>query len=223
MNRAVHVYLAHVAWDNETTLRQLQALAATEQRQAERYSHPLRLRSFVASRHLLTSALNELEPNTEDWRFSRHNNRLVLDPQQSHWHVSLSHSQEWVACVLAPTAHCGIDLEQRQANPRYMAIAQRFFHEKEYQWLLAEPEESRFDVFVDIWTRKEACVKAWHCGLAHHLASINFNNTRLEPASYPQDLAECPLTLHHWSSADWQLCAAVNLAQPHWHFKEIPL
>lgn len=219
----IHVYLAAVDWDETATARHLQALAASDRQHAERYSHPLRLRSFVASRQLLGLALNEIEQRVENWRFDRKDHRLVLDPHQTGLHASLSHSQDWVACILANTPHCGVDLEQRQANPRYMAIARRFFHDDEYRWLQAEPEASRFDVFVDIWTRKEACVKAWHGGLAHHLASINFNPLRLEPASSPEHFAEKPLTLKNWSSAHWQLCAAVNIEQPDWHFRQVTL
>ena len=225
MTLPVYVYTARVDWDSHTTHHYLQTLTTTDQQQAKRYTHALRLRSFVGSRLLLKRALNDIEQKNQDWHFGRQGHRLILDAAQTKLHASLSHSQDWVACVVSHSAHCGIDIEQRQPNPSYLAIAQRFFHPQEYLWLLNEPESSRFEVFVDVWTRKEASVKAWHVGLAHHLASIRFDAAQLSPVACPTAFAAIPLTLHTWSCADWQLCAAVHVhpQEPDWHYQEVCL
>jgi phosphopantetheinyl transferase len=49
-------------------------------------------------------------------------------------------------------------------------------------------------VFLDFWTRKEACVKAWHQGLAHHLASVIFNMNTNNPINTPSVYQNLPLT-----------------------------
>lgn len=217
------VYLAQVNWSDHETRQHLLGLAEEDRQQAARYRHPERLRSFVASRWLLRQALTGSEGRDANWRFGRQHNRLTLDPQQTSRHASLSHTPNWVACILSDSRHCGIDLEQRQPNPRLMAIAQRFFHPDEYQWLLATPDDQRLDLFLDLWTRKEACVKAWHCGLAHHLAAIRFNRAMLAPASCPDAYRMLPLTVQCWRTPTWQLCAAVNSTATTWRLHQLTL
>ncbi len=224
MSSDVHIFVAHVGWSGTETAVRLQLLPDVDQDHARRYLHPLRLQNFIASRQLLRQALSTLGHYTpNEWHFNYQQRRLTLDPEQTIWHTSLSHSQHWVACVLATTPHCGIDIEYRVNKPKFMAIAQRFFHPEEHQLLLAEPDASRLDLFLDLWTRKEACVKAWHRGLAHHLASVQFDKNSLAPYHYPAELCRIPLAVNHWHSADWQLAAAVHLPSPNWQLHHLAL
>ncbi len=221
MNSPVYVFTAYANWDIETTHARCRQSPQADQLQAQRYRHPFRLRSFVASRLLLRQALTQLAGvAAQDWLFDYQQQRLQLNPQQTDWHTSLSHSGEWLACVLAKTPHCGIDIETKTANPRFMAIAQRFFHVQEYQQLVALAEPQRYALFLDFWTRKEACVKAWHRGLAHHLAAISFEQSSLNPVSYPSEFAALPLTINTLQHHDWQLACAVHQQQPLWIFEE---
>jgi 4'-phosphopantetheinyl transferase len=217
----VHVYVARTNWDEKTTQQHLKSLPHTEQAYSQRYTHPLRLRSFVASRHLLRHTLSHLEGKpVHEWLFHHEQKRLCLNQQQTDWHASLSHGDDWVACVLAKTAHCGVDIESTTMNPRFMAIAQRFFHPLEHQQLVDLPEHLRFTVFLEFWTKKEACVKAWHCGLAHHLAAVSFQHSSLAPVSYPNEFADLPLKFATYQHFDWQLACAVHLQEPQWLFDE---
>lgn len=222
MSQQVYIYTARADWSIAETAFQLAQLPLSDQRYSQRYTHPLRLRSFVASRLLLRQALTDLEgKSSSEWLFDYPHQRLQLNRQQTDWQTSLSHSEEWVACVLAKTDYCGIDIESNTViNPRYLAIARRFFHDDEYQQLLMLSESARFPLFLDFWTRKEACVKAWHRGLAHHLASISFQQGTFNPVSFPSEFAEHPLTLNTRQHREWQLACAVNIPHPEWIFRE---
>lgn len=222
MSQQVYIYTARADWSIAETAFQLAQLPLSDQRYSQRYTHPLRLRSFVASRLLLRQTLTDLEDkSSSEWLFDYSHRRLQLNRHQTDWQTSLSHSEEWVACVLAQTDYCGIDIESNTViNPRYLAIARRFFHIDEYQQLLMLPESARFPLFLDFWTRKEACVKAWHRGLAHHLASISFRQNSLNPVSFPSEFAEHPLTLNTRQHREWQLACAVNIPHPEWIFRE---
>ena len=216
MSQQVYIYTARADWSIAETAFQLAQLPLSDQRYSQRYTHPLRLRSFVASRLLLRQALTDLEgKSSSEWLFDYPHQRLQLNRQQTDWQTSLSHS------VLAKTDYCSIDLESNIViNPRYLAIARRFFHDDEYQQLLMLSESARFPLFLDFWTRKEACVKAWHRGLAHHLASISFRQNSLNPVSFPSEFAEHPLTLNTRQHREWQLACAVNIPHPEWIFRE---
>ncbi|PTQ90820.1 4'-phosphopantetheinyl transferase family protein [Agitococcus lubricus] len=213
MTKQIDIFIARITWDTEQTYQQLANLPVVMQHAARQYPHPLRLRSYVASRQLLHHAFNQVESSQQAWRFYKQEQRLYICPQQSERFISLSHSDNWVCCLLAPTPYCGIDIEMRPAPARFLAIAKRFFTPQEYQWL-AQTQSA--DLFLDLWTRKEACVKAWHRGLAHHLHRIEFGAEQLSPILTPEDVQHLPLTLWRMTSTDWQLSAAVHLDTPVW-------
>ena len=217
------VFLSHVTWSQTETEIRLQGMNQDEQQQALRYTHPLRLRSFVASRLLLKQALNLLNHSQKEWLFRKTNGRLVIEDSTVNWHISLSHTNDHVACLLSPQVHCGIDLEQRTDKPPFLAIAQRFFSVNESFYLQQLDEDQAFTCFLDWWTRKEACIKAWHVGIAHHLASIEFSPNQLSPIRFPISHQHLPLTLHTIASQDWQLACAVHDTDPEWHIQNIAL
>lgn len=216
-----YVFLSHITWSQTETDIRLQEMNQHEQQQALRYTHPLRLSSFVASRLLLKQSLNLLNNSQQDWLFSKDQGRLIINHPNNNWHISLSHTNNYVACLLSPQIHCGIDLEQRVYHPRFMAIAQRFFSVDEYCYLQQLTEEQAFFCFLDWWTRKEACIKAWHVGIAHHLAAIEFITKQLNPIRFPS--AYQPLQLHTISTKDWQLACAVTDDNAEWSIEYLCL
>lgn len=85
-------------------------------------------------------------------------------------YFNLSHSGERVMCVLS-VKEAGCDVEK--IKKMEMAVAKRFFTEKEYRQVAAQPdEEARNDMFFRIWTRKESYMKA--TGLGMHLSPESF-------------------------------------------------
>jgi 4'-phosphopantetheinyl transferase len=217
------IFVSQVLWSHTQTQRYLLKLNATEQHQAQGYGHSLRLKHFVASRLLLKHALNWLSDSPKNWLFAKEQGRLIIASPPVDWHISLTHSEDYVACLVSPQAHCGIDLEQRIYKPRFLAIAQRFFSASEYQSLQQLPTEQAFVYFLDWWTRKEACIKAWHVGIAHHLATIEFSPHQLTPIAFPHRYQQLPLQLHTLATPHWQLACAVHDTNPQWQFNEIQL
>ncbi len=73
----------------------------------------------------------------------------------SNHYVSFSHSQHSVACALSHSP-IGIDLE---ARPIPFAVAQRFFHPIERQWLQTLPPSEQPIASQILWSSKEAFIK----------------------------------------------------------------
>lgn len=97
-----------------------------------------------------------------------------------------------VARALAP----GVDLEQLRERPRALAIARRYFTRDEAAALGALPAAARAAAFLQLWTAKEAVLKALGRGIA-------FGLDRLSIASSEQQL-----TLQRLDGEDiraWQL------------------
>ena len=74
------------------------------------------------------------------------------------WDFNISHSGQLVACAFTRQGHIGIDVErQRDVEPQRFA---RYFSSDELAWMGDDAER-----FVDLWTRKEAVIKASGIGL----------------------------------------------------------
>lgn len=76
--------------------------------------------------------------------------------QRSDLHFSLSHSGEYAMCAISDGA-VGADVQK--IRPIHLSVARRF-HFRERDWLAEQPKAEQFQAFFQIWTRKEAWVKA---------------------------------------------------------------
>ena len=82
-------------------------------------------------------------------------------------HFNLSHSRDLVLCGITGACPIGVDVEYLQPIPRCERIAREFFSQTEAESLRALPREFRTQHFFDLWTRKEALLKATGDGLGH--------------------------------------------------------
>lgn len=87
-------------------------------------------------------------------------------------HVSLSHSEEMVACAISSTP-VGIDIEK--IRPIDLRICSRFFTPEEQLYVQGNEQDSdssRYTRFFEIWTAKEAYFKRLGTGITD-LRSVN--------------------------------------------------
>jgi 4'-phosphopantetheinyl transferase len=89
------------------------------------------------------------------------------------WSHSGAHALIAVARGIAP----GIDLERRRPRPRALPIARRFFDSDEAESLAALPEEARAAAFLELWTAKEAVLKAHGHGISYGLQRLRVLGT----------------------------------------------
>lgn len=88
-------------------------------------------------------------------------------------YFSLSHSGKIAACAISDTP-VGVDVQsERRPN---MALAKRFFSEREYAEVNSEPEI----MFNRIWTRKEAAAKADGRGIAIGLRGLDVIDSKVK-------------------------------------------
>ncbi|HEX7340978.1 MAG TPA: 4'-phosphopantetheinyl transferase superfamily protein [Rhodanobacteraceae bacterium] len=86
-----------------------------------------------------------------------------------------SHSGEHAMIAVARRLpELGVDIEQERPRPRVLALAQRFFAKNEYVALCALPEADRLRAFIQLWTAKEAVLKAHGHGLAYGMEHVAF-------------------------------------------------
>ena len=87
---------------------------------------------------------------------------------------SLSHTRGLVVCAVALHDAVGVDVECDRANLAPMDLAHCFFAPAETERLAELPPDQQRAAFFELWTLKEAFVKARGVGLAMPLADFSF-------------------------------------------------
>ena len=89
-----------------------------------------------------------------------------------------SHSGGHALIAVGRRVTPGIDIECQRARPRALEIAQRYFTREEASSLEALAVEDRHAAFLELWTAKEAVLKALGRGLAFGLHRLNIEARR---------------------------------------------
>ncbi|WNL46239.1 4'-phosphopantetheinyl transferase superfamily protein [Dyella sp. BiH032] len=111
-------------------------------------------------------------------------------------HFNWSHSGDRALFAVARGVEPGVDLERLRPRPRALAIAERYFSHQEAAALAALAPERRDTAFLQLWTAKEAVLKATGRGLAFGLHRLHIEHAEERLALRFLD-GELP--------ADWQL------------------
>lgn len=93
-----------------------------------------------------------------------------------------SHSGNHALIAVGRHVKPGVDVERLRPRPRALEIAQRYFTSEEVRALLALQSEQRHTAFLELWTAKEAVLKAVGRGIA-------FGLDRLHIVCTPDELA----------------------------------
>lgn len=140
-------------------------------KQSQNMGHKRR-KEFLKGRYMLrTHAANIIDCNYSSIELGNCGGRLeVLAPIKMS--CSLAHTQGWFACVLADYL-VGIDIELVNRDINILRVAKRYFHEREYAWIIASenPEYSA----KKLWILKEAYVKLNSSTLARELGKVCFD------------------------------------------------
>jgi 4'-phosphopantetheinyl transferase len=144
-------------------------------------------RLYGSAHALLRVALSHYAPvNPCDWRFEAgpfgrpelSSAFAALDLR-----FNLSHTRGLAACAIARNRAVGIDVELLDTPTDLRAIAQTYFTRSECAQIDTAPSALKSQVFLSIWTLKEAYIKARGVGLSLPLKS--FSVTVVPPGIAP--------------------------------------
>jgi 4'-phosphopantetheinyl transferase len=102
------------------------------------------------------------------------------DHKQGGLAFNLSHTRGQLIAALAIDTQIGVDIEYHNPSTDWKGISESYFTKVENEWLMDLPEEEGFKAFYDIWTMKEAVMKADGRGLNLPIEEISFT---LPPAA----------------------------------------
>jgi phosphopantetheinyl transferase len=156
-----------------------QYLSDEEKMRRDRFHFETDRRDFTIAHDLLRRTLSRYRmAPPKAWRFAsnRYGKPFVdgTDPELSTLSFSLAHTRGCVACAVAGQAPVGVDVERIDRSVQGQELADRYFDAAEAAWLrdCGEPECALR--FIELWTLKEAFLKACGVGLNRSLASVSF-------------------------------------------------
>lgn len=210
MSAVVHVDV-RVACFQDTDEEPLRAAGAAlldedEQARVARFRHRPSARAFEVSHGITRRLLSEQAPVTlpREWRFDTGEwgkPQVAVGLPQVAFNLSHTHGAAAVAATKAQVA-LGIDVEQVGRASDLQKLARRCYSERERGALPEDGASEDFrETFFDLWTLKEAFMKATGRGFSLGLMRFGFD-LRQQPMDFWTEVdAEGPWSFVTWSPA----------------------
>jgi len=205
-----HVWLASPDEIQEPVLleRYFALLVPEERERYRRLRREQSRREFLVAHALARVALSRYAPvPPEAWSFSagEHGRPEISGPSQAgRLRFNLSHTRGMVACAVIRELDIGVDVESAARRVRHRDLAERFFGEGEVRALRALEPEKQAGRFLELWTLKEAYLKARGRGISVSLRGFQFQlsdadppRIRFDPALVRDDAASWQFALRH--------------------------
>lgn len=180
MTPGVHVWLAPEALaEDPATAPKLQALLSDDElAQQQRFAVESPRRQHLVARALQRTVLSHFVPSVApcDWRFEIHEKGrpFIASGQAPGLDFNIAHTVGMVVMAAGFEVRVGVDVEAL-ARRRSMEIARRYFSSREIAGLEALPVDAQARRFLELWTLKEAYLKAIGTGIAGGLGTMTFD------------------------------------------------
>lgn len=178
---AVRVWFCRTDELTQDDVLRLDALLSRDERQKrDRFVFEEDKRDYAVAHGLVRSALSQCgEPAPGEWQFdvSEAGKPYVTSSQAGSPPIrfNLSHTRGLVACAVVRGPEIGIDVERIARVAKPADIANRFFASSEIARLVACSATDYPTMFTELWTLKEAYLKALGTGLTTSLGSFAFD------------------------------------------------
>jgi 4'-phosphopantetheinyl transferase len=194
----VHVWAANLDLSATALQSFAETLSRNESERASRFHFERDRNRYIAGRGLLRAALGKYlqmppaqvplvyGPNGKPL-FQGSGNPTVL-------HFNLAHSQNLALLAVTRAGQIGVDVEAVRPLSDAHELVNRFFSARESAAFESVPEAQKPVAFFNLWTRKEAWLKATGEGIGHLLNKVEVSFLPGEPAqllSLPQDSTSC--------------------------------
>jgi len=161
-------------------------LSDDERRRAMRFHHDVDRRRFVITRaslrHLLGAAL-EAAPRTISIDTTGYGRPVLAGRHAtSNIQFNVSHSGDLAVIAITHDRRIGVDVEVLRSLPDMNDLVDQNFSPREREEYAQLPLHMQQRGFFNCWTRKEALVKAWGCGLHYPLDQFDVSLTPGKPA-----------------------------------------
>jgi 4'-phosphopantetheinyl transferase len=149
-------------------------LSEEERRRAERFGMEHLQRRFIVAHGVMRSVLGgclSCAPSEVEYAYGvRGKPRLV----HAEIEFNLAHSDELGLLAVTRGMAVGVDVEKLRPMPDGLDIARRFFSAREVAMFETVPVAGHDEAFFNLWTRKEAWLKATGDGISESLSKVEF-------------------------------------------------
>jgi 4'-phosphopantetheinyl transferase len=173
----VHVWCAALDCDSAMLASLASVLSDDERARAQRYQLDAPRDRFIAARGMLRWLLGrylERDPSGIELAIGANGKPAAADAAgASTVHFNVAHSADVALYAFSSAAPLGVDVEVVVPRGDVRRIAERFFSAAESAVVRSTPAADLLRVFFEVWTRKEAYIKATGRGLSERLDSFD--------------------------------------------------
>lgn len=200
----------HVADDSTITAPALLArydamLNPEEAARRDRFHFEQHRHQFLVARALVRSTLSVYRPDIQpaEWQFAAnaYGRPRITGAGAGTLDFNLSHTDGRIVLAVCRAQSPGVDIERLDRLETVTDIAARFFAERETRALSALPLSAQRRRFFDLWTLKEAYIKARGMGLSIPLKdfSIHFPAEGRATIRFADGVDDDPSRWQFWS------------------------
>lgn len=143
----------------------------------ERFYFDRHRKELLLGKALVRTVLSKYcDKDPAEWLFeeNEYGKPALASEHDEDIHFNLSHSGDRLVLAVSRHEYLGVDIECCAKSRRVEKIADRYFTESELGPLLGLEGSAQLDRFYDLWTLKEAYIKARGMGLALSLQQFGF-------------------------------------------------
>ncbi len=181
----VHLWLFSLDADAETVSALAAYLAADEAARAMRFRHPHDVRRYRVARgalRVLTAGYLGQRPESLRFDYGPHGKPgLAAGCSEVQLEFNLSHSGDVALAAFCVGHPVGVDLEAGDRSVDALALAGRYGSAGEQAMLKALDASARSRRFIELWTCKEAWLKASGLGVSAGLAGLDIDFSGAQP------------------------------------------
>jgi 4'-phosphopantetheinyl transferase len=155
-------------------------MSLEEQQQHSRFYFDKHKHQYLITRALVRSVLSLYDDSVapKDWIFTKNKfgkPQIMAGVSARELCFNISHTDQLIVLAISLKNDIGVDVEYTARKGKMLDIAHSFFSLKEYEALSNLPPEQKNDRFFDLWTFKEAYIKACGMGLSIPLDHFSFS------------------------------------------------
>ena len=159
-------------------------LSEDELARAASYRFEIHRRRFISARGALRCLVGDCigsEPEHLQFGYEP-NGKPYLANAEDKVSFNVAHSEDVALIAIAKEGDIGVDVERVRWLPDFDELVARFFSTREARQFQALPLERKAAAFFNLWTRKEAMLKATGEGISDSLSRVEVTFLPGEPA-----------------------------------------
>jgi 4'-phosphopantetheinyl transferase len=194
ISEIIHVWAANLDLSANAFQSFAETLSRNESGRASRFHFERDRKRYIAGRGILRAVLGkylQMLPAEVPLVYGPNGKPLLQSSGRSTTlHFNLTHSHDLALLAVTRAAQIGVDVEAVRPLSDAHELVNRFFSARESAAFESVPEAEKPLAFFNLWTRKEAWLKATGEGIGHLLNKVEVSFLPGEPAellTLPQD------------------------------------